>query len=391
MSPAAQSVGAPASDARPRPSVWLHSPAFDLGLVLGPAFLAVLLAALLPLDAVLSPVQWLLVVVFVDVAHVYASLYRTVLDPGAWAARRGLFVGVGLACLAGLLALYGALGMLGFWRVLAYLAVFHFVRQVVGFASLYRLREGRSTRSLEARVERGALYGLTLWPLLWWHVHGPLAFEWFVEDDFLVGLPAWTLWPAGLLAGGLLLAHLGLRLQSRRAAWGRDLWLLLTGLVWVGGIVLMGSDAAFTLTNVVAHGLPYLALVLLVGHRQWTLDGSGPLSARWYRGPLVVLLVLPLLLLAVAEEALWDWAVWREHAVIFGEISVPALLSALAVPLLAWPQVVHYVLDGFIWKLDGSNGGLRRWLAGGPPRRSEVPGEGLAPGRRGVQGREATA
>jgi hypothetical protein len=37
----------------------------------------------------------------------------------------------------------------------------------------------------------------------------------------------------------------------------------------------------------------------------------------------------------------------------------------LAVPLLAWPQVVHYILDGIIWRLDGSNPGLRRLLEGG--------------------------
>ncbi len=345
-------------------SPWISSPAFDLGLLSGPALLAVGVALMLPEGAELGVWAWLLVVVFVDVAHVYGSLYRTVLDPVAWAARKGLFVGLGLLSLVGLLLLYGVLGMFGFWRVLAYLAVFHFVRQVVGFSSLYRLREGRSTRSLDARVERGALYGLTLLPVLWWHVRGPLAFEWFVEGDFLVGVPAWTLWPAGFLTLGLVMAHTVFRLRSGAAAWGRDLWMLRTALVWGGGIVLAASDAAFTLVNVVAHGVPYLALVLPVGHRQWAGGGPGPLRAGWFRWPAVVLLVLPLIGLAVAEEALWDWAVWGEHAVLFGEISVPEALSALAVPLLAWPQVVHYLLDGFIWKMDGSNPGLREHLQG---------------------------
>ena len=349
------------------PSPWISGPRFDLGLLMGPALLACAVAWALPAGWTLPAWGWLLAIVGIDVAHVYASIYRTVLDPVAWRARKTVFVGIGSTVAIGLLCLWWMLGEVGFWRVLAYLAVFHFVRQVWGFAALYRLREGLGTRGLDATVERWALYALTGWPLLWWHVHGPLAFAWFIPEDFFVGLPAWTLWPAGVLGGAVILAHLVFRLRSRRAAWGRDLWMLTTGVVWIGGIVLFGGDGAFSLTNVVAHGVPYVALVLLVGHRSWRLDGRGPLFARWFAGPGAALLVVPLLVLAVAEEALWDWLVWQEHGMIFGAPfaeGLPELAGVLAVPLLAWPQVVHYVLDGMIWRLDGSNPGLRRLLEG---------------------------
>ena len=245
------------------PSPWISGPRFDLGLLMGPALLACAVAWALPAGWTLPAWGWLLAIVGIDVAHVYASIYRTVLDPVAWRARKTVFVGIGSTVAIGLLCLWWMLGEVGFWRVLAYLAVFHFVRQVWGFAALYRLREGLGTRGLDATVERWALYALTGWPLLWWHVHGPLAFAWFIPEDFFVGLPAWTLWPAGVLGGAVILAHLVFRLRSRRAAWGRDLWMLTTGVVWIGGIVLFGGDGAFSLTNVVAHGVPYVALVLL--------------------------------------------------------------------------------------------------------------------------------
>ena len=64
--------------------------------------------------------------------------------------------------------------------------------------------------------------------MLWWHVHLPLEFQWFVEGDFITGMPAWVLWPAGGVTAALALAHLTIRLRSRHWSPGRDLWMLAT-------------------------------------------------------------------------------------------------------------------------------------------------------------------
>ena len=52
-----------------------------------------------------------------------------------------------------------------------------------------------------------------------------------------------------------------------------------TALAWGGGIVWGRSDLAFTLSNVVAHGLPYVALVAetvpLVGAETPVLQVTG--------------------------------------------------------------------------------------------------------------------
>ncbi len=89
-----------------------------------------------------TPRSGRLLVVGVDVAHVYGTLYRTYLDPAEFRRRRSLYV---LAPLLGWLAfaaLY-SLGAMVFWRALAYLAVFHFVRQQYGFMMLYGRPERR--------------------------------------------------------------------------------------------------------------------------------------------------------------------------------------------------------------------------------------------------------
>ncbi|MEO0336153.1 MAG: hypothetical protein AAF202_07155, partial [Pseudomonadota bacterium] len=63
-----------------------------------------------------------------------------------------------------------------------------------------------------------------------------------------------------------------------------------------------------------------------------------------------------LLGLAYVEEGFWDAFVWREHETVFPAFqSLPFLtdevLKSAAVALLILPQLTHYILDGFIWRV----------------------------------------
>jgi hypothetical protein len=349
------------------PGPWLVSPAWDLALLTGPALLACGVAVLLPAGVSFGAVGWLVFVVGVDVAHVYGTLWRTLFD-GEELRRHPLrYTLLPVATLAGLLAL--SLGAPGwFWTVLAYLAVFHFIRQQWGFAALYRLAEGLPGRSLDARVEKWAHYTVTGFPVLWWHAHLPRSFTWFTATDFLPGLPVAALWPAGALTAGIVGWHVVLRVRSGRLSWGRDLWLATTALVWWVGIVFTDADAAFTVTNVVAHGVPYTALIWLTGRRSWTEQGRGPATAALFHPAALALFLAPLLGLALAEELLWDRLVWLEHDGLFGdwqpvEDGLPAIWVRVAVAVLSLPQVVHYLLDGLIWRMGPDNARLRALFA----------------------------
>jgi hypothetical protein len=165
---------------------WIFSPRFDIAFILAPAIL-VTLAALAFHDrlvgtATLSPLVWLVLIVGVDVSHVYSTLFRTYLDKEELSARPLLYIMTPiLAWLAGCL-LY-SFGSLVFWRVLAYAAVFHFVRQQYGFMMIY----GRRERGLPAwfrRLDKAAIYGATLFPLVYWHSNAR-GFDWFVHGDFV--------------------------------------------------------------------------------------------------------------------------------------------------------------------------------------------------------------
>jgi len=339
---------------------WLVSPAYDLAWFSGPALLAAAIALLLPDGAALGLLGWLALVVLVDVAHTWATLYRAWLAPDVQRERPGLLWGVPLAAFGGAVTLH-SLAPTWFWTVLAYVAVFHFVRQQQGFAALYRARAGLPRAALEARVEHATVAMLCVFPVVWWHAHLPRAFAWFTPTDFLVGLPGWAVSIAGVVTAGLFATWAALRLRSRTWQPGRDLWVLSTAASWSVGIVLTNGDAAFTLANVVAHGVPYFALVHHVGRRQWA-DGEGALSPRWFApAALGAFLALPLLG-ALLEELAWDALVWREH--LFSPADLPDWVATLAVPALATAQLTHYLLDGYLWRLGPPGTGLRRWVLG---------------------------
>lgn len=317
-------------------SPWIVSARYDLTWFAGPALLGAALALLLPPDLELGAAGWLLLVVAVDVGHTWVTLFRTLLDPAGRRAWGAYLVAFPLLSLVGAtLVQVFAPGRL--WTAMAAIAVFHFVRQQLGFTALYRAREGLPRAGLEAGVERALVQLLCLAPMAFWLTH-PRAFAWFVPGEFPV-LPA-PVFP--LVAGstaGLALVHLGLRLRSRRWSPGRDLWLLSTAASWTVGIVLTDGDAPFTVANVLAHGVPYYALV---AHTQGRKGAPVPLA---------LLVGLPVGL-ALTEELAWDAGVWQEH--VFTGLAASDLAAAVLTPLLVVPQLTHYLLDGVIWKGAGA-------------------------------------
>jgi len=296
---------------------------------------------------------WVPAVILCDVAHVWSTAFRTYLDPGERRARPWVLALVPAIGLVASVALV-AVGEAVFWRALAYLAIFHFVRQQYGWVSLYRARAGEKTR-LGRAIDTAAIYAATLWPLLHWHTHLPRRFSWFVPGD-VVALPAFVMPVATVLYAGTLSAYAvrSLSMWLRGTANpGKDVVVVTTALAWYVGIVAFDSDYAFTVTNVFMHGIPYFALVFVHTRARVGAPASAPtrgpsLAERLTRSVIPYLGVL--WLIAFAEELIWDRAIWHDRGWLFGDSWEIGALKLLVVPLLALPQLTHYVLDGFIWR-----------------------------------------
>lgn len=330
---------------------WLFSAPVDLLAFVGSAAIALGLLALgAPLgwlESGLPDWLWIGAILMIDVAHVYATGFRVYFDVHELRRRPWLYgltpiLAWGVSCL-----IYAQSAAL-FWRLLAYLAVFHFVRQQYGWVALYRAREGDHDR-WGWWIDATAIYSATLYPLIYWHSH-PREFSWFVDGDFVVLSPTMA-WYAAIIYWAAMLAYclrsVSRAVVHRRLNPGKDLVLLTTAVCWYVGIISNNSDYAFSVTNVITHGVPYLVLVQWYRMRRAEQAGIAELP-NWVKY-LTLLWVL-----AYAEEFLWDVGVWHERAWLFGSPQDWSSIQLLVVPLLAVPQITHYVLDGYIWKRRSS-------------------------------------
>lgn len=334
--------------------VWLFSPSVDLWTFGGSAALALVLLSIGRsagwTQSATPDWTWVTGVLLVDVAHVYATGFRVYFQPTEFFRRPWLY-GLTPVLAAGIGWAIASESETLFWRLLAYLAVFHFVRQQAGWVAWYRGR-AKQCDWASALVDYGAIYGATLYPLIYWHSRLPRSFWWFLEGDF-VAVPSVTadvLWPG--FVGMLLLYAVcaGHRyLVSHTAIPGKDLVVVTTAACWYLGIVAFNSDFAFTVTNVFIHGIPYLVLTYWYARR---VDGT-----RWMMStPLrtIPVFLATVWLLAYTEELLWDRGFWHERNWLFGPAIQLGQSRAILLSLLATPQITHYILDGFLWRRAGN-------------------------------------
>ncbi len=343
-------------DTAPRVSahgLWLFSAPVDLSVFLGSAVVA--LAALWVgaragvLNDRAPEWTWIPAVLLIDVAHVWSTGFRVYFDAEELKRRPWLYTLTPVLGLIVGMALYSE-GELIFWRVLAYLAVFHFVRQQYGWVMLYRARVGERDR-VGRWLDTAVIYLATLYPLIYWHANLPRQFWWFLTNDFVTA-NVWSVaervcrpvYVAVLAAYVLRSAYLWL--VKRQLNPGKDIVVLTTAACWYTGIIAFNSDYAFTVTNVIIHGVPYLALLYWYARTRRPRAGS---VYRFLTGN-VVMFVATLWLIAYVEELFWDRGVWHERAWFFGAGWELGMLKIILVPLLAVPQLTHYVLDGFIWR-----------------------------------------
>jgi hypothetical protein len=332
-------------------SYWLFSRGTDLTVFLGSAVVSLLLLAIGSQAGVLNGEApewtWVTAVLLIDVAHVWSTSFRVYFDKAEFKRRFWLYLLVPVFGYIVGVALYSE-GDLIFWKALALVAVFHFVRQQYGWVALYR-RKLKETERWTWVIDAAAIYLASVYPLAFWMTRLPRNFEWFVKDDFF-SLPAFVetvLFPLYVIAlAAYAIKTTYLYLSDGFLNIGKDIVVATTAVCWYVGIVVFNSDYAVTVTNVIIHGVPYFALIYV--YARMRRETAGPvyrtLSSNW------LVFLATLWALAYIEELFWHRGVWHEKEWLFGGDWEWASLKMYLVPLLALPQLTHYVLDGFIWR-----------------------------------------
>jgi len=371
------------------PTRWLFSKRLDLFVLFLPVWLTWVLAFILPAEVINKEAAlwvWVVFVIGIDVSHVWSTIFRTYLDKEEFRLNRSILIWapvVGFAVFFGVAAVSSTL----FWTILAYLAVFHFIKQQFGFMRLYQAKSAKRPQRKWVN-DKTIIYLGMLYPVFYWHINSERAFNWFVEGDFfslgqivemIFGganvIP--TINAIGIFTYWILIAYWFIgeiryfKNSNSNFPIGKVLWVLSTAVNWFLGIVYFNSDFVFTVTNVVAHGVPYLALIFfyverkkLVKRPKYQINTKKVVAS-------ISLMLLVVLVLAFGEEYLWDMLMYRDNEPFFQQLfSYPmAQLTspywqALALALLSLPQVTHYILDGFIWKSNNKNPYLKKILFG---------------------------
>jgi hypothetical protein len=361
--PSSPGSAAPGSSPWAQGGRWLVSPRFDVGMLALPMLAA--LASLVTLRAgwqgALPLWAFLLVVVSFDVTHVWATVYVTYLDREVWRERRLLLVLTPLVSLAVSYRVHERSPTL-FWSLLAYVAIYHFVQQQWGFVALYKARAGEKGR-LDYYLDRWTLWVGALGPVLLWHASPKRQFDWFhAGESFIFRLDAalsgeivfvMALFGAAWCARQAQLVAAGGRLNL-----GKTLWMVCSWTSWLVGIGASVHPFVSAAFLNLFHGPQFIALVWFRARRRFERrpEATSPRLAQLFLGRRWLAFYGLLLAVAVVEELLWDGAVWQVYLPRLLETrELSGATLSFWVALLSVPQLTHYYLDAWIWKLDGSN------------------------------------
>lgn len=354
---------------------WIKSPFWDLLFFICPLIIPIMVGVVLQqYDLVPKNIpnwMWLLIIPILDVGHVWSTLFRTYLSPAETKGHEVLFYSVPIIILFISILIF-SYSYVVFWQLLTYIAIFHFVRQQYGILMIYG---GRSL------IDKVAIYSVTIIPILYWH-SVPKQFDWFVKDGFVVKFPHG-------FSKVLLVVYIFIfifytlneikNIANKKFNLPKNLWLLGTASSWGVGIVIWDNDFLFTLSNVLSHGIPYIALVYIYSINRYKRTSeklyfnlSGLFDSFKVKKILMFLGIV--FLIGYTEELLWDAFLWQEHQEIFmadyngyfnrlfvylGDLATNNDVLAIIVPMLTLPQLTHYFVDGFIWKYKYSGQDIR--------------------------------
>lgn len=343
---------------------WIKSPLYDLVFILSPPFICLLLIFLFPSFFAATEIQsewlWFFLIVGIDVGHVYSTIYRTYFDKEIIRKNPTLFfLSPVLIYITGVML--HSVNPLLFWRAMAYLAVFHFIRQQYGFLRLYTRNE---KESVSKRMDAVMIYSSTLYPLLYWHFEGQQSFNWFIDNDFIYlnfpgAIPILTALYL-IIISIYFIKEVYVFFIYKSFNLPKNVLIVGTTLSWYFGIVYFKGDVTFTLLNVVSHGVPYYALVWAYGNNKSKNAVSvrnTTVLDRIFKPVNLIFFIGILLVFAYMEETIWDGLVWKEHLKVFPlslklpDISSNHLIMSFLIPLFSLPQLFHYFIDGFIWKI----------------------------------------
>ncbi len=271
---------------------------------------------------------------FFDIPHALSSFQQVYKAEKRSQFKYLLFVP--LVLFVSLVGLFYWLPKLAF-SLVAYLSIFHVIRQQYGWMRFSQVKSGHLLTSAQIRFDKVLIYSLTCLPLLMLHTGQNLQnedFGWLMPGD-LFFFPNQSIFKAALiLFWAVLLSYVTYNIWGHRSnlrfPLGKLIIFLSTGLAWYGGIYFnIHGEQAIYIDGL--HAAPYLWLVFKVQ----PLKKKEKSWVAWlqYYTPLAM------------GGLLWAFLFYR-----FG-FSPSSMTTAFMLGMLVTISTSHYIFDAFIWKI----------------------------------------
>jgi hypothetical protein len=301
---------------------------------------------------------WFAVMVAIDKAHIWSTVFRSYLDKEV-RQRHPLLLYLGplLFVLLGV-AIECTLGVKTLVRLFLYYQMYHVMRQQYGWiAQVARRARPRGSR-IDLAWDKALVYAFVVVPFAWAHVspQGSMGGLEFASRPLLAHALAalfaiCLVGYIGLQATRLLIHHETVSISELLVAGT-------TAFVWGGMMVsgmLLGPSPYWLFVSLTYHAVPYIGAAL------WTAKDRQSESVVWRHRFAVPSFLFVLLLWGYFWQQVQD-GLLHVPAQSVGALHITLTALAVAVPTM------HYAIDGVIWKRGG---GLQRLFRRDPPAAAE--------------------
>ncbi len=289
-------------------------------------------------------IDWLFTAL-IDAPHVFSTGYRIFSDPIQLRKQSSLFIGLPLLVIFTLVFAFKTSELWTF-RAITYLNIFHLIKQQYGWMR-YSEMKSNLIHKMNKRHLSMMIYNFTLVPILLWHFD-PAARErvgWIFQNDLLT-------YPSENIYSILMVCHWTLNgffifrlfqhfMKGHSVSMGQLMILGSTWVAWYGGIVLKVSGDETLLLDIL-HVIPYLGLTFFVYKKQ-IFEFKKTRFSSFY---------CPLAALGLFGTSLYTFFTSR----------FDSAFSLVVLSCLAGISVTHYILDGFIWRLNQKNPAVEKWF-----------------------------
>lgn len=245
--------------------------------------------------------------------------------------------------------------------LIAYMAIFHVIRQQYGFVRIYSRTDARKTK-VEDYFERSLVYLGMITPLIFWHFHntnpeGVWFRELFKHEFFLTAFYVSVCLLSVALTGYIYFEVKRTR-QNNYFNIAKNLTIFSTLVGW--GIVsfLPQNSLVLAFTVQLHHNLSYVALVWIIGNRDLRLSQKkGGWSFYTMRGLFIYMIGIAILGQVIFTLYIELNSQTSSHNVLFGSLLnfIPkgeGAFEDLGRGLFFATQIHHFIVDRYLWRKE---------------------------------------